>query len=118
VRFLKALIAAVPCRLHTVLTDNGIQIADFQKSRWLDRRSRVHRFDQVCRANGIEQRLTKPNHPWTNSQVERMNRTIKETTVNRQSRPAPSALGRFRYGLQLRSPFQDPERLQVLRVHP
>ena len=82
-RFLKALIAAVPCRLHTVLTDNGIQIADFQKSRWLDRRSRVHRFDQVCRANGIEQRLTKPNHPWTNSQVERMNRTIKETTVNR-----------------------------------
>ena len=61
VRFLKALIAAVPYRLHTVLTDNDIQIADFQKPRWLDRRSRVHRF--VCRANGIEHRLTKPNHP-------------------------------------------------------
>ena len=26
---------------------------------------------------------TKPNHPWTNNQVERMNCTIKETTVNR-----------------------------------
>ncbi|SDJ86245.1 Integrase core domain-containing protein [Aliiruegeria lutimaris] len=28
-------------------------------------------------------RLTKPNHPWTNGQVERMNRTIKDTTVKR-----------------------------------
>ncbi|MBS1064240.1 transposase [Gluconobacter wancherniae] len=32
---------------------------------------------------GIEHRLTKPNHPWTNGQVERMNRTIKEATVKR-----------------------------------
>ncbi|RYF54845.1 MAG: IS481 family transposase, partial [Cytophagaceae bacterium] len=33
--------------------------------------------------SGIEQRFTKPAHPWTNSQVERMNRTIKEATVQR-----------------------------------
>lgn len=39
------------------------------------------RFDMICEANGIEHRLTKPNHPWTNGQVERMNRTIKEATV-------------------------------------
>ena len=30
----------------------------------------------ICAANGIEHRLTKPNHPWTSGQVERMNRTI------------------------------------------
>jgi len=33
--------------------------------------------------HGIEHRLTKPNHPWTNGQVERMNRTIKDATVKR-----------------------------------
>jgi len=84
VRFLEGLIAAVPYRLHTVLTDNGIQFADLPRNRdgWTAR-YRVHRFDQICRANGIEHRLTKPNHPWTNGQVERMNRTIKEATVNR-----------------------------------
>ena len=37
----------------------------------------------ICEANGIEHRLTKPNHPWTNGQVERMNRTIKDATVKR-----------------------------------
>jgi transposase InsO family protein len=41
------------------------------------------RFDMICEANGIEHRLTKPHHPWTNGQVERMNRTIKEATVKR-----------------------------------
>jgi hypothetical protein len=33
--------------------------------------------------NSIEHRLTKVKHPWTNGQVERMNRTIKEATVKR-----------------------------------
>ena len=37
---------------------------------------RGHPFDRACRRHGIEHRLTKPNHPWTNGQVERMNRTI------------------------------------------
>ncbi len=32
---------------------------------------------------GIEHRLTKPNHPWTNGQVEGMKRTLKEATVRR-----------------------------------
>ena len=40
-------------------------------------------FDMRCRKHAIEHRLTKPNHPWTNGQVERMNRTIKDATVRR-----------------------------------
>ena len=44
---------------------------------------RVHGFDRICRANAIEHRLAKAYHPWTNGQVERMNRTIKEATVKR-----------------------------------
>jgi transposase InsO family protein len=33
--------------------------------------------------HGIGHRLTQPNHPWTNGQVKRMNRTIKQATVKR-----------------------------------
>ena len=40
-------------------------------------------FDMICEAYGIEHRLTKLNYPWTNGQVERMNRTIREATVKR-----------------------------------
>jgi transposase InsO family protein len=43
----------------------------------------THMFDMRCRENGIDHRLTKIKHPWTNGQVERMNRTIKEATVKR-----------------------------------
>lgn len=82
--FLDELVTAVPYRIHTVLTDNGIQFADLPRNRdkptalW-----RRHPFDRACRMHGIEHRLTKPNHPWTNGQVERMNRTLKEATARR-----------------------------------
>jgi transposase InsO family protein len=82
--FLEALVGAVPYRIHTVLTDNGIQFADLPKNRGgLTARWRGHPFDRICLRHGIDHRLTQPNHPWTNGQVERMNRTIKEATVKR-----------------------------------
>ena len=82
--FLEALVEAVPYRIHTVLTDNGIQFADLPKNRGgLTARWRGHPFDRICLRHGIDHRLTQPNHPWTNGQVERMNRTIKEATVKR-----------------------------------
>ena len=82
--FLVDLIAAVPYKIHTVLTDNGIQFrfapryANGPTARFM-----THMFAMRCRENGIEHRFTKINHPWTNGQVERMNRTIKEATVRR-----------------------------------
>jgi transposase InsO family protein len=82
--FLIALIAAVPYKIHTVLTDNGIQFrlppryADGPTACYV-----THMFEMRCRENGIEHRFTRINHPWTNGQVERMNRTIKDATVKR-----------------------------------
>ena len=78
-QFLRNLIATVPYAIHTVLTDNGIQFTNQDRHRY----AFIHIFDRVCREHGIEHRLTKIKHPWTNGQVERMNRTIKEATVKR-----------------------------------
>jgi transposase InsO family protein len=78
-RFLRDLIEAVPYRIHTVLTDNGVQFTPRKQDVWDSR----HIFDRVCDEHGIEHRLTKVNHPWTNGQVERMNRTLKDATVKR-----------------------------------
>ena len=78
-QFLRELIAAVPYQIHTVLTDNGVQFTPRKQ----DVRDGRHIFDRVCDEHGIEHRLTKVNHPWTNGQVERMNRTLKDATVKR-----------------------------------
>lgn len=82
--FRDALLAALPYKLHTVLTDNGTQFADIPKSRnGPTARFRGHSFDRACWRHDIEHRLTNPKQPWTNGEVERMNRTIKEATVKR-----------------------------------
>src|SRR5918995_1334043 len=91
--FLREVVAVFPYRIHTVLTDNGMAFADLPKyrdgptARWMG-----HIFDRVCREHGIEHRLTKPYHPWTNGQAERMNRTVKEATVKAFHYPGLDAL--------------------------
>lgn len=80
--FLQHMLETVPYQVHMVLTDNGIQFAEQPRNRNTIY-SRPMRFDMICEANGIEYRLTKPNHPWTNGQVERMSRTITDATVKR-----------------------------------
>ncbi len=46
----------------------------------------------MCREHGIEHRLTKPYHPWTNGQAERMDRTVKGATVKAFHYPDLDAL--------------------------
>jgi transposase-like protein len=82
VQFLKNFIAAVPFKIHTVLTDNGAQFTYRLLARHLQPKDgKTHPFDDLCAQRGIRHRLTQFNHPWTNGLVERMNRSIKEQTV-------------------------------------
>lgn len=78
-QFLRNLVATLPYAIHTVLTDNGIQFTNQQRHR----HASEHIFDRVCGEHDIEHRLTRIKHPWTNGQVERMSRTIKDATVKR-----------------------------------
>ena len=77
--FLKNVVTAFPYKLHMVLTDNGMAFADLPKHRTGPSRRFLgsHMFTRVC----IEHRLPKPYHPWTKGQAERMNRTVKDATV-------------------------------------
>jgi transposase InsO family protein len=114
--FLREVIRAFPYRIHTVLTDNGVAFAPNASTRWdLSR----HIFDRVCDEHGIEHKLTKPYHPWTNGQAERMNRTVKEATIKAFHYPGLEALkahvlafvtaynfGKHLKALRWRTPFQ------------
>ena len=90
---LRHLVAAVPYRIHTLLTDNGIHFTTpgnvasavplIKEAMARGELFRAHSFELACAQNDIDHRLTKPRHPWTNGQVERMNRTLKDATVKR-----------------------------------
>jgi len=69
----------LPYKGHIVLTDNRVQFT-LQPHQLFPG---GHSLDRICHEFGVEHRLTKPAHPWTNGQVERFNRTIKEATVQR-----------------------------------
>jgi len=91
--FLRSLLKAVPYKVHTVLTDNGIQFTTpgaggsavplIKEAMAAGEIIWAHAFEHACARADIDHRTTKPKHPWTNGQVERMNRTIKEATVKR-----------------------------------
>ena len=96
-QFLEKLIENVPFTIHTVLTDNGGQFTNprnpkvqkeiidqiDQIDQETDKPVKCNAFDAVCIDHNIKHQLTLPYHPWTNGQVKRMNRTIKEATVKK-----------------------------------
>ena len=86
--FLRRVLDRLPDKVHTVLTDNGVQFTP-QPHQCLPG---GRRFDRICREYDAAHRLTKPAHPWTNGPVERMNRTTKEATVRRFHYQTPNEL--------------------------
>lgn len=75
-RFWHALHQACPIRITRLLTDNGKEFTDRLFASREREPSGEHEFDQLCKALGIEHRLTRPRTPKTNGMVERFNGRI------------------------------------------
>ena len=78
--FLETVIRDCPYKIHTILTDNGAEFTYRLLLKSL-RPKKCHDFDLICKLNGIKHRLTKVRNPWTNKQIERFNKTIKDSTT-------------------------------------
>ena len=87
--FLKELIEKMPYKMDIILTDNGKQFVYTSSS--YDKLNinnesddkKKSSFTELCISNKIEHRQTLAYHPWTNGQVERINRTIKSATIKK-----------------------------------
>lgn len=146
--FLRHLIEAVPNRVHTVLTDNGTHFTTpgnvasaaslIKEAIVAGETFRAHSFELACARNDVEHSPTKPRHPWTNGQVERTNRTIKEAIVRRyhyddheqQGAHLADFIAAYNYGRRLKAlrgltPFEairkvwtaDPDRFRLNPLH-
>lgn len=83
--FLKKCIAFFPFKIHIILTDNGREftLKGFRNKYKKRVEVKKHIFTAHCHKNKIDHRTTKPKHPWTNGQVERLNGILEERTIKR-----------------------------------
>lgn len=69
-----------PVPITHVLTDNG---TEFTWKKLAVPVKKPHPFEEALKAIGAQHRTTKVKHPWTNGRVERLNRTMKDATVEK-----------------------------------
>ena len=81
--FLKNFIKDCSFKIHHVLTDNGAQFTYELLAKHLRPKNKIHMFVQLCEEHSIKHKLTKFRHPWTNGQVEIMNKKIKSHTTKK-----------------------------------
>jgi transposase InsO family protein len=127
--FLRRLIVAVPYKVHTVPTDNGTHFTtpgntssaapDIKAAIAAGELFWTHALEYACAQNGINHRLTKPKHPWTNGRANEPHNQgrDRQTLLLRKPRTVAFSPLRLRRRLQLRQKAQDPQRPHPLRVH-
>ena len=108
-KFLRRILDKLPYKVRTILMENGVQFPP-QAYPFLPS---GHRFERSCREYSVDHQLTKPARPWTNDQVERMNRTIKEATVQRFSDQTTQELNEHLHAFLLA--YNHAKRLKTLR---
>lgn len=85
--FLEEVIFAMPFRIELAFSDNG--------SEYKGRKD--HPFVQSLKRHKIDQKFTKPNHPYTNGKAERVIKTIMRECFGRSGRQFPSREHRRRF---------------------
>ncbi len=81
-KFLQETIDNFPFKIHKILTDNGAEFT-YKLIKNCKKKEEEHKFNKVCIANNISHKTTQFRHPWTNGQVEIMNKQIKNNTTRK-----------------------------------
>jgi transposase len=120
--FLEALIAAVPYKIHTVLTDNGIQFtfppryADGPTTRYMNAYVRYALPGERNRTSADQDQASLDQWPGRAHEPDDQG-SDRPTLSLRPTRSARSTPFRLHQRLQLRSAAEDPEGPHALRIH-
>jgi transposase InsO family protein len=86
--FLNEVYNIFPFKIHTILTDNGIQFSNtslkgLNNVKNTEQPTSKSSFTKECESLNIRHKTTQVKHPWTNGQVEVFNRFIKDNTIRK-----------------------------------